>query len=334
MNNRRVTYRKLYIGIIAVLTAVAAVSYAIELFTSRPLFSIPSFSVHYAVSFPFILLSIVCNCCVAMLVNSTGARKLNLFRKLIVEGVAVVLIAVFLVIIVNLPFITDMSGFIGTSVFWKSVTVAALINIFLLASAEFVIQTTVNHRLQRENALLQYQQLKSQINPHFLFNSLNVLVSLINKDGGTAVDYTKRLSYIYRYVLTHNEEDTVSVRQELEFIDNYICILTVRFGKGLRFGFDIRQPDLDKFIAPMSLQLLIENAVKHNAVSIETPLTVSIASDGERLTVSNNISPRLSCGDGTGTGLRNLSRKYAILSGKSIDVTDDGQTFSVKLPLL
>lgn len=107
MNSRRVTYRKLYIGIIAVLTAVAAVSYAIELFTSRPLFSIPSFSVHYAVSFPFILLSIVCNCCVAMLMNSSRARKLNLPGKLLVEGGAVVLIAVFLVIIVNLPFITD-----------------------------------------------------------------------------------------------------------------------------------------------------------------------------------------------------------------------------------
>lgn len=254
--------------------------------------------------------------------------------RLLSEGVLVAIVSGILVVVVNLPFISDMGRYVFSVPFWKSVAAATLINIFILAAAEFLIQTSINRSLQKENALLKYRQLKNQINPHFLFNSLNVLVSLINKDSGLAVKYTKKLSAVYRYVLTQDEQDTVTVREETEFIENYIGILKARFNEGLEFRFDIKPSDMTRRVPPMSLQLLIENAVKHNAVSPERPLSIDIASDGHFLCVSNNINPRLSSGEGTGVGLKNLSNKYAILAGRDISVSDDGNVFSVKLPLL
>ena len=126
----------------------------------------------------------------------------------------------------------------------------------------------------------------------------------------------------------------MTVGEEVEFIGNYISILKTRFDAGLEFRFDIRPEDMSRSVPPMSLQLLVENAVKHNAVSPENPLAINIFSDGNCLCVSNGIIPRLSRSEGTGVGLKNLSNKYAILAGRDISVSDDGNVFSVKLPLL
>lgn len=326
--------KALYISIIVALAAVAAVLYTIELLTSRPVFDVTSFSLNYVISLPFMLLCIIVNCGTAMLMNRPRLRKRSLFIRITLEGIFSVLAAAITVAVVNLPFIHDIPDYLQSPAFWKSVAAAALINVFILATIEFFIQSAINRNLQKENAVLQYRQLKSQINPHFLFNSLNTLVSLINNDRELAVRYTKKLSAVYRYVLTQDQRDTVTVGEETEFIDNYIGILKTRFGEGLEFKFGIRPSDMSGSVPPMSLQLLIENAVKHNVVSPEKPLTVSIVTDGKHLCVSNNVNPRVSCGEGTGIGLRNLSQKYAILSGRDISVSEDGHTFSVKLPLL
>ena len=160
------------------------------------------------------------------------------------------------------------------------------------------------------------------------------LNTLINKNQETAVRYTKRLSTVYRYVLTQDVQDTVTVKEETEFIENYISILKIRFDKGLEFKFDIESDDMLKFIPPMSLQLLIENAVKHNAVLPHDPLVIRIFSDGSDLYVSNNLIPRISCSEGTGIGLKNLSKKYAILAETDIAILRNKDTFTVKLPLL
>lgn len=245
-----------------------------------------------------------------------------------------VLVAAILVVVCNLPYMPDVARYVRTILFLKSVAAATLINIFILAAVEFLIQVIISRNLQNENAMLRYRQLKSQINPHFLFNSLNVLVSLINKNQETAVRYTKRLSTVYRYVLTQDVQDTVTVKEETEFIENYISILKIRFDKGLEFKFDIESDDMLKFIPPMSLQLLIENAVKHNAVLPHDPLVIRIFSDGSDLYVSNNLIPRISCSEGTGIGLKNLSKKYAILAETDIAILRNKDTFTVKLPLL
>lgn len=331
---KKSTKKTLFISIAVMISAFALILYVIELLTSEPVFDIRSFSLNYVISLPFILFSIIINCSVAAIMNRPALRKTSMPAKIAVEGISAVIIAVFLVIAGNLPFISDMKGFILSSSFLKSVAAATLINIFILVPVEFLIQAGINRNLQKENAVLQYRQLKSQINPHFLFNSLNALVSLINNDRDLAVQYTKKLSAVYRYVLTQDQQDTVTVRDEAGFIGNYSDILRTRFSQGLEFRFDIRPSDMDRAVPPMSLQLLVENAVKHNAVSSGQPLVIRISTDGEYLCVSNNINPRLSSSSGTGIGLENLSRKYAILAGRDITVMHDNNTFTVKLPLL
>lgn len=331
---KKSTKKTLFISIAVMISAFALILYVIELLTSEPVFDIRSFSLNYVISLPFILFSIIINCSVAAIMNRPALRKTSMPAKIAVEGISAVIIAVFLVIAGNLPFISDMKGFILSSSFLKSVAASTLINIFILVPVEFLIQAGINRNLQKENAVLRYRQLKSQINPHFLFNSLNALVSLINNDRDLAVQYTKKLSAVYRYVLTQDQQDTVTVRDEAGFIGNYSDILRTRFSQGLEFRFDIRPSDMDRAVPPMSLQLLVENAVKHNAVSSGQPLVIRISTDGEYLCVSNNINPRLSSSSGTGIGLENLSRKYAILAGRDITVMHDNNTFTVKLPLL
>lgn len=326
--------RTAYIAVASALAILAAGLYLAELLNREPLFDAASFSLNYVVSLPFMLLSIILNCCVVALMNGRAMRRSGVAARLGTEGLAAVLSAVLLVIVGNLPFIGDMAEYVRSAAFLKSVAAATLINVFIMATAEFLMQTFINRRLQKENAVLQYRQLKSQINPHFLFNSLNALVSLINKDPELAVKYTRQLSAVYRYVLTQDQKDTVTLREETEFIGNYIEILGTRFGDGLHFRFDIRPSDFGRAVPPMSLQLLVENAVKHNAVDPAAPLEISISTDGNWLCVSNNLRPRLSSGEGTGVGLSNLSRKYEILAGRGIRLSREGGTFNVKLPLL
>lgn len=326
--------RNVYIGIVAALAALALVLYAVELHTSEPVFY-RSFSLSYAISLPFMLFSIIIDCSVALVMNGRRLRRSGPAVRTAVEVAAAVLVAALMVVVGNLPFVGDMQGYVRSAGFLRSVAAASLMNVFILATAEFLIQTGMNRRLQKENAVMQYRQLKSQMNPHFLFNSLNVLVSLINnRDREVAARYTRELSAVYRYVLTRNSRDTVTVGEETEFISRYIGILKARFGDGLCFCFDIRPDDMQKAVPPMSLQLLIENAVKHNSVSPESPLVINISSDGSCLCVSNNVNPRLSCAEGTGTGLANLSEKYEMLTGRDISVDDDGAVFSVRLPLI
>lgn len=332
MNTRKIKCR--YVSIIAILTVIAVILYIIELVTSKPVFDITRFTLNYVVSLPFMLLSIVMNCGIAVMMNWTELKRCNISIKVAAEGTLAVLAAMILVLAGNLPFIDDISGYVHSRLYWKSVAASALINISILVLLEFFIQASFNQRLRNENAVLQYRQLKSQINPHFLFNSLNTLVSLINSDSGLAVKYTKRLSSVYRYVLTQDRRDTVTVREEVDFIEDYIGIIKIRFGEGLVFRFDIRDSDLDRQVPPMALQLLVENAVKHNAISPEAPLTVIIATDGKSLCVTNSTAPRLSPGRSEGIGLENLSKKYALLSGGKISVSKTASEFSVKLPLL
>lgn len=325
--------KRKYIGII-VIVSFTVILYMIELLTSKPIFDVASFSLNYVISLPFILLSVVINSGIAVIMNKPLFQKQNIFARIIISGILVVMVAGFLVVVGNLPFISDMGEYVQTVLFWKSVAAATLLNIFLLSAVEYIMQTIITRNLQKENVILQYKQLKSQINPHFLFNSLNVLIGMINKDQDIAVKYTKKLSAVYRYVLTQDLQDTVTLREELDFIDNYISILQSRFNKGLEFRFDINSDDIHKSVPPMSLQLLIENAVKHNAVLPDDPLVINISTDHFNLIVSNNLKPRMSCNDGFGIGLKNLSKKYAIIAGLDISVFKDSNTFTVKLPLL
>ena len=191
-----------------------------------------------------------------------------------------------------------------------------------------------NEQLQAENIRNQYEVLKNQLNPHMLFNSLNTLRSLVRENQDKAQDYIQELSRVLRYTLQGNESQSVCLREEMEFVSAYIFLLKMRFENNLQF--DIR---IDKFyegycIPPMSVQVLIENAVKHNEISNRKPLTIHIATDKEgNLSVGNAIQPKWTATSGTGIGLANLAKRYRLLFKKDIQITEDKE-FMVSIPLI
>ncbi len=190
--------------------------------------------------------------------------------------------------------------------------------------------------LQEENIISQFETLKSQVNPHFLFNSLNVLSSLIFIDQERAANFVRQLSRVYRYVLDHKDMDTISLKEELPFIESYIFLLKTRFDQNLSVDIDISAEKQNFKVAPMVIQLLVENAIKHNVISKRKPLKVILStSDNEGyLTVSNNLQLKSSTERSSSIGLTNIQKRYDYLSNKKIEILDDGEFFKVKIPLL
>lgn len=192
-----------------------------------------------------------------------------------------------------------------------------------------------NHQLRAENFRNQYETLKNQLNPHMLFNSLNTLRSLIREEPAKAQEYTQELSDVLRYMLQCNESPTVKLSDELEFTEAYIYLLKMRYEDNLIFEIAIDRQYLDYLIPPTTLQHLIENAVKHNEISIRHPFVIRLyTSCNDFLMVSNPIQPKLNNPPGTGTGLDNLARRYRLLFHKEIEIHNESDIFSVHIPLI
>lgn len=190
----------------------------------------------------------------------------------------------------------------------------------------------INQQLIAENIKVKYEALKNQLDPHFLFNSLNTLNGLIDMDEDKAHEYVDNLSSVFRYTL--HSKNIVRLEEEMEFTDAYISLLQIRFGENFRVDYDINDKYRDHFIMPVSIQLLIENAVKHNVIHNRSPLVVKIATnDRGNIVVSNHINPKPEKGIG-GVGLVNLTERYRILFGKDIEIRSTGGIFSVEIPLI
>ncbi|WP_207491847.1 sensor histidine kinase [Aridibaculum aurantiacum] len=190
-------------------------------------------------------------------------------------------------------------------------------------------------RLEKEKIQSQFETLKSQVNPHFLFNSFNTLISVIEENPGSAVTYVEHLSDLYRKIVTYRDKDTISLEEELQLIKDYFFIQQKRFGNNLQLQVNI-PPQLQKVyaIAPLTLQLLCENAVKHNAITPASPLVITISVVEEKLLVHNNINPKYNQEKGAGMGLQNIQKRYALLSRKEIKIEHTDQHFLVHIPLL
>jgi hypothetical protein len=189
--------------------------------------------------------------------------------------------------------------------------------------------------LYQARLVAEYEQLKSQINPHFLFNSLNTLVSLIEESPQSAVQYTTELSDLYRNMLAYRDRDTILLGEELMLLQKYFFILKSRFADSIHL--DIRVPEAlqtRKRIVPLSLQMLVENAVKHNVVSPSRPLRILIEADEGRLSVRHALQPKLSQEKGAGLGLANIRNRYALLTKQSVSFGVCGADYVVTLPLL
>lgn len=189
-------------------------------------------------------------------------------------------------------------------------------------------------RLEKEKAQVQYENLKNQLNPHFLFNSLSSLDSLIEDDPALARRFLQQLSKVFRYVLQHKDRELVSLQTELNFIKNYVSLLQTRFDGALSIRCQIGAEAEDRQIVPVTLQILIENAIKHNVISEAHPLTIQIGIENQFLTVVNPIQRKKQVSTSNGQGLQNLRQLYEYLSPDPVTVQDDGATFRVRVPLL
>ncbi|MDZ7607965.1 MAG: histidine kinase [Cyclobacteriaceae bacterium] len=188
-------------------------------------------------------------------------------------------------------------------------------------------------RLEKEKIATQYESLKNQVNPHFLFNSLNALSELVYADQELAVKYIRQLSEVYRYVLDSRNNEVATVHDELAFLDSYIFLQKIRFGENLKISMEVNRYETN-YILPLSLQILIENAIKHNIVSTEEPLEIHISEETGYLMMSNRINRKKSTEKGTGIGLENISLRYKYLTEHPLIVDDSGSFFIVKIPLL
>lgn len=189
-----------------------------------------------------------------------------------------------------------------------------------------------NETLRTENILTRFEALKSQLDPHFLFNSLNTLQSLITLDTEKAENYLQQLSSVLRYTLQNKE--VISLEEELKCVHAYCEMMQIRYGENLKFEFKIDEKYNDYCVLPLSLQSLIENSVKHNVISSKQPLTVTLATADDSVSVSNPIQAKTQPEESNGIGLVNLTERYRLKWNKKVEITNDGSTFSVKLPLV
>jgi hypothetical protein len=189
-------------------------------------------------------------------------------------------------------------------------------------------------QLRTEKMASQYQSLKDQLNPHFLFNSLNVLSGLVYEDADKSAAFIQKLSKIYRYVLEVQQDQVVELSKEMDFARNYLELQKIRFGENLQFSIQVNS-EKGYFLPPLSLQLLLENAIKHNIASQKDPLFIHILQKENELWISNTFQPKSSQTESsTGVGLENIRLRYQFLSSKNIEVTQSENEFIVRLPLL
>ena len=192
-------------------------------------------------------------------------------------------------------------------------------------------------KLITENTLAQYEALKNQVSPHFLFNSLSILSSLVHVNPDLSEKFIDKLSKAYRYILEQKDNATVKLRTELDFIGSYAFLLGIRFEKKFHLDQGVEEADADKYsVAPLSLQLLVENVVKHNRMSVKEPLTVRIYKEDAYLVVENPFKPRneYEVVESTGIGLNNIVNRYKLLSSEPVVVEQSNGKFKVKIPLI
>lgn len=189
-------------------------------------------------------------------------------------------------------------------------------------------------KLKRERASSELQALRNQVNPHFLFNSLNTLASIIPEDPKKSVEFVQKMSAVYRKILDLNEKEAVTLAEELLTLDEYLFLVQTRFPENLHVVKNIQPDDMKRFVVPMSLQNLVENAIKHNVVSKKKPLVITIDSIGDFVEVRNELQPKLTDETSTGTGLLNIENRYRLTFGRSIEIDKTEHSFGVKLPLV
>ena len=190
-------------------------------------------------------------------------------------------------------------------------------------------------KLVKENISSQLEGLRNQVNPHFLFNSLNTLATLIPEDQDLAVRFVTKLSKVYRYILEIRDKKVIPLREELDFIKSYSFLIKERFGENINININISEENLDKFIVPLSLQITFENAIKHNVISKDQPLTIEVfINEEDQLIIKNNLQKKSQSSPSTKLGLQNIKNRYSFFTENEVGVISTVHHFIVSLPLL
>jgi sensor histidine kinase YesM len=238
----------------------------------------------------------------------------------------------------------NLAGFDGIK--WDAILIVALVNVICVLFVTHVYETVFmvkeqqneqvrNSELERAKAEAELAALKNQIDPHFMFNSLNTLTHLIKVDSGKALEFTENLAEVYRYILSQKEQSLVLLDDELDFTHKYTDLLDLRFGKSLiiRKHFHGRTSK-DFLIPPTSVFVAFENAVKHNEISEKKPMMIDVDIQDGALNITNSIRERNSTAPSSGIGLKNLDERFRLITGKGIYSSRQGDQFVVQLPLI
>lgn len=246
--------------------------------------------------------------------NAHVFQFIEIDKKLQVSAYIVILL---LTLLVN-------AGFVGNYYFilWKK----AILKAEKLEKEKAIIQ--------KERATLQYLNLQNQLNPHFLFNSITSLNSLIYENQDLASDFLKQLAKVYRYVLQNKDKELVCLDVELNFIENYLSLLKTRFGESFTYQIEITLDAKQQMIVPVTLQVLVENAIKHNAMTLEKPMQLKIFNENGSLVIQNNLQKKMIVEHSNKIGLENLKNLYKYLSEKKIEIIESHRLFAVKIPLI
>lgn len=228
-----------------------------------------------------------------------------------------------------------------TGVLINNALIYAVVNVLYMVILEAWIffldskrSREVAENLRQELTQIKFEVLKSQINPHFMFNSLNVLSGLINKDVKKAQVFIDEFSQVYRYVLETIEKPVSSLNKELDFMRSYLFLQQIRYGEDLYYSVDINCGSLNKVLPPLSLQVVLENAIKHNIVNKAKPLHISIYEENEFLVVRNSLQPKISAPASTGLGIKNLVKRYGMITDISPVFSLDASFYYARLPLI
>ena len=233
-------------------------------------------------------------------------------------------------------FFTGNMGFFN----WLGINIALLISALLHAKGfieewkKSTRKEVVEQKLIARSANAQFETLKNQLDPHFLFNSLNVLSAQIDENPHQAQHFAGAMSKIYRYVLEQKDKELVTVEEEIDFAKTYCELLETRFEDSVSFRFDVAEQDLKSFVVPLSLQLLLENCIKHNFATSQKPLRVQIYSENGFLFIENNLQAREQVKESAGIGLSNIVQRYALLTSEHVFIEKSADFFRIRIPIL
>ena len=340
------TKKKLQKALPYLLASSAVVGLAYDVVVNQVL-SVESFLVSLLLAIPFVLLVGTTNILLDRFLSKRFAWSSSNYSRiaysivwaLLVNTVVVLIVSyVHFIVIKNSSIENFFAGRMALSHWFlinTSLVFSALIQVFaykkqLIKNYE---QSVVEQEFIATTASTQVQSLKNQLDPHFLFNSLNVLTSLIQEDQAAAQRFTQSMSKVYRYVIEQNSKELATVAEEIEFAKLYSKMLQTRFDDSVQFEFPQSVPE-NGYIVPLSLQLVLENCIKHNRATSEEPLIVRIEISGNTLSVRNNIQRKSQEQMGTGIGLQNIIKRYNLLTDREVLISDDSRYFSVVIPIL